>query len=206
MSLACGRPGGQVSDNHHRQRWTPADVDRRCLPGQDCRSPGSPHRYLASGRRGQRFGFRSSSQRNPRLSAALPNLAANRSSAAALRSAASARPALRCGPGGPRWRGRPAHDQQDAQGHGSPAPTSRCRALRSSSALHGPARGHRVNGAACRSRRRLSVTPATDPAGPSQGDGACIGREAKSPPLGRPAVVRLPTESRIQDSAPDPGT
>jgi hypothetical protein len=29
-----------------------ADADGRCFPGQTCRSPGSPHRYLASGRRG----------------------------------------------------------------------------------------------------------------------------------------------------------
>ncbi len=42
-----------MSNNHHRQQWTPADADGRCFPGQTCRSPGSPHRDLASGRRGQ---------------------------------------------------------------------------------------------------------------------------------------------------------
>lgn len=46
------RPSNQVSNNHHRQQWTPADDDGRYFRGQTCRSPGSPYRYLASGRRG----------------------------------------------------------------------------------------------------------------------------------------------------------
>ena len=43
----------QVSNNHHRRQWTPADIDGRCVPGQTCRSPGSRHHDLASGRRGR---------------------------------------------------------------------------------------------------------------------------------------------------------
>ena len=46
------RPSNQVSNNHHQRRWTPADIDGRPFPGQTSYSPGSPHRYLASGRRG----------------------------------------------------------------------------------------------------------------------------------------------------------
>jgi len=48
------RPSDQMSDNRHRQRWTPADVDGRCFPGRTCRCPDSPPRDLASGRRGRR--------------------------------------------------------------------------------------------------------------------------------------------------------
>ncbi len=44
----------QVSNNRDRQRWTSADIDGQRFPGQTCRSPGSPHLYLASGRRGHR--------------------------------------------------------------------------------------------------------------------------------------------------------
>jgi hypothetical protein len=43
----------RVSNNHHRQQWTRADTDGRCFPGQAGRSAGSPHRALASGRRGR---------------------------------------------------------------------------------------------------------------------------------------------------------
>ena len=53
---ARGRPSNQVNNNHHRQRWTPADIDRRRFPGQICPSHDSRHLYLASGRRGQRPG------------------------------------------------------------------------------------------------------------------------------------------------------
>ena len=52
---ACLEPSNQVSNNRHRQRRTPADADGRSFPGQASRSPGSPHRNLASGRRGRRF-------------------------------------------------------------------------------------------------------------------------------------------------------
>jgi len=69
------RPSNQVSNNRHGQRRTPADVDRRSFPGQARNSVGSRRSALASGRRGQRSGSRSLSQRNPCLSAALPNLA-----------------------------------------------------------------------------------------------------------------------------------
>ena len=41
-----------MSNNRHHQRWTPADTDGRSLPSQACRNAGSPHRDLASGRRG----------------------------------------------------------------------------------------------------------------------------------------------------------
>ena len=33
------RPSNQVSNNHHRQQWTPADTDGRCFPGQGSRRP-----------------------------------------------------------------------------------------------------------------------------------------------------------------------
>ncbi len=56
------RPSNQVSINHHLQQWTPADTGGRCFPGQAGRSAGSPHRALASGRRGQQ---QSSSRRSP---------------------------------------------------------------------------------------------------------------------------------------------
>ena len=45
----------EVSDNRHRQRWTPADTHGRSVPGQACCGAGSPRLYLASGRRGRRF-------------------------------------------------------------------------------------------------------------------------------------------------------
>jgi hypothetical protein len=44
-----------VSNNHDGQQQTPADADGRSLPVQACRSPGSPHRDLASRRRGREF-------------------------------------------------------------------------------------------------------------------------------------------------------
>jgi hypothetical protein len=44
-----------VSDNRHRQRWTPADTDGRSVPGQARCSAGSRRQYLASGRRGREF-------------------------------------------------------------------------------------------------------------------------------------------------------
>lgn len=46
-------PSNQMSNNHHRQQWTPVDIDGRCFPGQTRRSPGSRHHELASGRRGR---------------------------------------------------------------------------------------------------------------------------------------------------------
>ena len=51
-----GWPSNQLSNNRHRQRWTPADTDRHLSPGEARRSAGSPHRDLASGR--TRLGFR----------------------------------------------------------------------------------------------------------------------------------------------------
>ncbi len=41
---ACAGTSNQVSNNRRRRRWTPADADGRCFPGQTYRSPGSPHR------------------------------------------------------------------------------------------------------------------------------------------------------------------
>jgi hypothetical protein len=57
-SLAAqGRASGSLervlNNNRHRQRWTPADADGRWSPGQAGRSPDSPRRALASGRRGR---------------------------------------------------------------------------------------------------------------------------------------------------------
>lgn len=46
------RPSDKVSDNHHGQRWTPADTHGRSSAGHPCCGAGSPRRYLASGRRG----------------------------------------------------------------------------------------------------------------------------------------------------------
>ena len=61
------RPSNQASNNHHQQQWTPADTDGRCFPGQAGRSPGRPHRALASGRRGQRSDSRCSTHHDPCL-------------------------------------------------------------------------------------------------------------------------------------------
>jgi hypothetical protein len=36
------RPSNQMSNNHHRQLWTPADIGGRYFPGQVRRSPCSP--------------------------------------------------------------------------------------------------------------------------------------------------------------------
>jgi hypothetical protein len=44
-----------MSDNRHRQWWTPADTGGRSVPGQACCGAGSPRGNLASGRRGRRF-------------------------------------------------------------------------------------------------------------------------------------------------------
>jgi hypothetical protein len=52
---ACPEPSNQVSNNRHRQRRTPTDADGRSFRGQACRSAGSSHRDLASGRRGYRL-------------------------------------------------------------------------------------------------------------------------------------------------------
>ena len=49
-----GLPSDELSHNRHRQRWTPADTHGRSAPGWACNGAGSPRRYLASGRRGQR--------------------------------------------------------------------------------------------------------------------------------------------------------
>jgi hypothetical protein len=68
-TVAHERPIDELSDNRHWQRWTPTDTHGQYAPGWACNGAGSPPRYLASGRRGQRSGSRSSSQRNPRLSA-----------------------------------------------------------------------------------------------------------------------------------------
>ncbi len=53
----------EVSDNRHRQRWTPVDTHGRSVPGQACCGAGSPRLYLASGRRGRRL--RSGPRRRP---------------------------------------------------------------------------------------------------------------------------------------------
>jgi hypothetical protein len=58
-----------MSDNRHGQRWTSADTHGRSAAGHARYAAGSARLYLASGRRGQRFGLHSSSQRDPRLSA-----------------------------------------------------------------------------------------------------------------------------------------
>jgi len=49
------RPSDELSDNRHRQRWTPADTHGRSAAGHACCSAGSTRRNLASGRRGRRF-------------------------------------------------------------------------------------------------------------------------------------------------------
>ncbi len=46
------RPSDELSDNRHRQRWTPADTHGWSAAGQACCGAGSPCRDLASGRRG----------------------------------------------------------------------------------------------------------------------------------------------------------
>lgn len=56
-----------MSNDHHRQWCRPADIHGRLFPGQACCGPGNSHRYLASGRRGQRFGSRRLAQHDPRL-------------------------------------------------------------------------------------------------------------------------------------------
>ncbi len=55
-NFLCGFKGApSARRTRHRQQWTPADADGRSFPGQACRRAGSPHRYLASGRRGRRL-------------------------------------------------------------------------------------------------------------------------------------------------------
>ena len=69
--LLAGRPcthkrlSDQVSDNRLGQRWTPADTHGRSVAGQGCYGAGSPHLYLASGRRGHtaESGYRCLSRR-----------------------------------------------------------------------------------------------------------------------------------------------
>jgi len=48
------RPSDEMSDNRHRQRWTPADTHGQSAAGHTRCGAGSPRRNLASGRRGQR--------------------------------------------------------------------------------------------------------------------------------------------------------
>lgn len=48
------RPSDKVSDNRHRQWWTPADKRGRSAAGYEYYGTGSPRRSLASGRRGHR--------------------------------------------------------------------------------------------------------------------------------------------------------
>jgi hypothetical protein len=52
-TLACERPSNQVSNNRHRQWWTPMDSHGRSIAAQACSDADSPRQYLASGRRGQ---------------------------------------------------------------------------------------------------------------------------------------------------------
>ena len=59
---ARGRPSDEVSDNRHRQRWTPADIHGRSAAGHARCGAGSPRRNLASGRRGQQSSSRCSPQ------------------------------------------------------------------------------------------------------------------------------------------------
>lgn len=47
------RLSNQMSNNRHRQQWTPADTHGQSVPGHACCGAGSPRLYLASGRRGQ---------------------------------------------------------------------------------------------------------------------------------------------------------
>jgi hypothetical protein len=55
LSLRCAseRLSNQVSNNRHHQQWTSTDADGQSFPGQARRSARSPHRNLASGRRGR---------------------------------------------------------------------------------------------------------------------------------------------------------
>jgi hypothetical protein len=50
--VAFERPSNQVSNNHHRQRWTPANTHGRSIPAQACCDAGCPCQFLTSGRRG----------------------------------------------------------------------------------------------------------------------------------------------------------
>jgi hypothetical protein len=59
----CHRASNQMSNDHHRQQRTLADVDGQYFLGRTCRSLSSPRRELVPGRRGHRFGSRSSSRR-----------------------------------------------------------------------------------------------------------------------------------------------
>ena len=81
QGFACSlHPGGPPRDArpshrvHHRLHPTSADI-MDLLPRRIVPVACEPAPNLASGRRGQRSGSRSLSQRNPCLSAALPNLA-----------------------------------------------------------------------------------------------------------------------------------
>ncbi len=46
-------PSDEVSDNRHRQRWTPVDTCGRSAAGHACYDAGRPRRNLASGRTGR---------------------------------------------------------------------------------------------------------------------------------------------------------
>jgi hypothetical protein len=136
------RPSNGVSNNHHRQQWTPVDADGRWSPGQTRRAAGSWHRDLASGRRGRRSGLRSSSRHNPRLSAALPNSAVFDQGGAY--GAADPAPALRSASKGPRSARRaPSRDLQIRTAY---SPHRAGCVLRAVLSRPGPARG-------CRARR-----------------------------------------------------
>ncbi len=124
-----------MSNNRHHQRWTPADTDGRSLPSQACRNAGSPHRDLASGRRGH---HEEATMKRPPV---LPNWAVDRQDGA------------RCAaPGGGRQRlasalGRPRRTRADLHASGRHRsvrhirPGDRCCMLASSLAVEYPARG-----------------------------------------------------------------
>ena len=94
-------------NNHRCQQWTPADVDnRRCLPGQQCRSAGRLHSDLASGQRGRAARLAPLIPTRSRLSAVSAVLAE------LSRTGIKAAPCVRRGPAPRRalpWEARPAH-------------------------------------------------------------------------------------------------
>jgi|GEM_PF-4347117 len=136
----------RVSNNRHPTAWTPADIDGQRFPGQACRSPGSPHRNLVSGRRGQRFGSRRPPQRDSRLisparSACPPVRCAVELSRTGSRRRRCAAPLARLQRRAQPWEARPARagpprGQLATDQPGSPGHTARHTALAIGAAPH----------------------------------------------------------------------
>ena len=150
-----------MSDNRPRQRWTLTDTHGRPAAGHVCCGAGSLRRNLASGRRGQRSGSRSSSQHNPRpsasvccMSAALPNSAVFDQGGAASSAAGAPATGRRVGTRARHGRAHAGRTPSDRPGSSS---CGRYRARPSFSALDCPARGHRMS-----DRRTRSAKPTID--------------------------------------------